>query len=475
MTSALVHDLARWLDDDPDAVAVRSATETLSVKRLADRVSQVAATLRKAGAKHGELVAVSADGIDEVVNLIAVQAVGAVSVVTPSEAEFRDSSAARVLHSGRSWARTGAVDSRIDAARGWTGWKTDTNVASELVVHACLTSGTTGRPKLVEFTRETADRRTDGYIAIWPVRQAASLFRLSAIAGFAALNAAIRAREPFVIVSALDTDTLGLLASNEVNALSGAPNQIAQLVHAARSAGIALSFSTILTAGAPQTPQFVSATKSVCSGVIANVYGSTEAGTAARSTEEAAAAFRGTPVLDTEFQVVDGDGRPVPRGIEGEIRYRNPGLCATYVVDGVRELIANDGWFYPGDTGLLEEDGTILITGRTSEIVNVAGVKVNPLDVEAAVESIPAVRDAGCTPVTLSDGLTHLVLAVVVPDRETYDEVVALLETRDPAGRPNIVVSVPTIPRNRNGKINRMSLAEKLGLAIRITDRGVSG
>lgn len=475
MTSTLISTLLRWRAVSPHDIAIRSSEREYTVDELCEQVSQVVGVIEASRFTPEDLVAVSAEGVDEVVYLLSIHAVGGMSVITPSEQEFRDSGAGQLLHAGRSWAPTRSIDASKPVRKPSLSWLERENVDENAVVHVCLTSGTTGKPKLVEYTNHTIARRVEGYRLIWPVKDAATLFRLSSVAGFVGLCAALTEREPFVVINSVDTQTLAMLRSTAVHALCGAPNQIAQLVHAARSAGIALSFSTILTAGAPQTPQFVSAAKSVCSGVIANVYGSTEAGTAARSTEEAAAAFRGNPVLDTEFQVVDGDWRPVPRGIEGEIRYRNPGLCASYVVDGVRELIANDGWFYPGDTGLLEEDGTILITGRTSEIVNVAGVKVNPLDVEAAVESIPAVRDAGCTPVTLSDGLTHLVLAVVVPNRETYDEVVALLETRDPAGRPNIVVSVPTIPRNRNGKINRTSLAEKLGLAIRLTHRGVSG
>ena len=470
MTSAMIRDLSAWVTAAPDDLAILTGTDALTVSQFADRVSALSGALRASKVKPAELVAISADGIDEVAGLCAVQAVNAVSVVTPSESEFRETGATRLLHGGRSWAPEGSIDTTAKSAKEWTGWIGDDGETPDRVVHVCLTSGTTGQSKLVEMTEKTAARRTNGYTELWPVAKAVSLFRSSSIAGFGAVISAIRERQPYIPVSVLDRPTLELIASPRVTGLSGAPNQVVQLVLAAEAAQIDLRFTTILTAGAPQTAQFLTVARRVCNGVISNVYGSTECGTAAYSTEEAAAAFRGKPALSSVFEAVDPDRRPVPPGVEGEIRYRGPAQCTTYRVNGAPVSITDDeGWFYPGDTGRIEPDGTVVITGRVGDVINIGGVKINPLIVEAAAESIDGVLDAACVPVTLPNGMAHLVLAIVVRNQEARAALVSMLESRDPIGRPNLVIDVPAIPRNRNGKIDRSVLSEKLAGAIQIT------
>ena len=469
MTSAMIRDLAEWFRRSPSEIAIITGDGELTVAEIVERVSALAGSLRAAKVKPGELVAVSADGADEVAGLCAVQAVNAVSVVTPSEAEFRDTGASRLLHSGRSWAPAGSLDADALAGKPWSDWVTDSVEDPDRVVHVCLTSGTTGQPKLVELTEKTASRRTNGYTAICPVDKAVSLFRISSIAGFGAVISAIRERQPYIPVSALDLPTLKLIGSDRVSGLSGAPNQVVQLVLAARAANVGLRLSTILTAGAPQTPQFLAAARTVCDGVISNVYGSTECGTAAFSTEEAATAFRGMPALGTEFQAVDQNRIPVATGVEGEIRYRGPAQCTTYRVEGVEVPISDsEGWFYPGDLGRIEPDGTVVITGRTSDVINIGGVKINPLIVEGSVEEIDGVMDAACVPVTLPNGMTHLVLAIVVQDNTARTAAVALVESMAPQGRPNLIIDVPSIPRNRNGKIDRTLLSDQLTRSIRV-------
>jgi acyl-coenzyme A synthetase/AMP-(fatty) acid ligase len=186
--------------------------------------------------------------------------------------------------------------------------------------------------------------------------------------------------------------------------------------------------------------------------------------------EIASAAFTGTPALRSEFQVVLDDGTLAQPGHEGDVRYRTPAQCTTYRADGVETPVADDdGWFYPGDRGFLDTKGNITITGRTSDIVNVAGAKVNPLPIESAVEQIDGVEDAACVPLTLPDGLTHLALAISVSNSVAHAAVVSHLESLPRAGRPNIVVDVSEVPRNRNGKIDRLLLSERLTAAVRVT------
>jgi fatty-acyl-CoA synthase len=469
MTSTLIHDLVNWLDASPDDVALITSTQSLTVSDVADRVSALAGALRARKVRPGTLVAVSSDGVGECIGMCAVQAVNAVSVITPSEMEWQQSGATVLVHEHRAWASDTSIDIAAQSASNWDGWRFENDVDNDQVVHACLTSGTTGKPKIVEFSRVIADRRTDRYIKAWPIQSAVSLFRLSAIAGYNAAIAAVRQREPYVVITSFDRPSAELLATGHFTHLSGAPNQVVQVIRAVRDAGLTVTFETIRTAGAPQTEQFRKAAEEVCTGVVSNLYGATECGAAALSTDIAAVAFRGVPMLGTEFEVVDSSGAPVTAGIEGDIRYRTPAQCLYYRGDGERQTVADEaGWFYPGDRGFIDTDGCINVIGRIGDVINISGVKINPLQIEADIEALDGINDAACVPVTFPDGLTHLVLAIVIKDKSAYDAAVANVAARPQAGRPNMVLDIPEIPRNRNGKIDRALLAEKLTSAIRI-------
>jgi long-chain acyl-CoA synthetase len=59
-----------------------------------------------------------------------------------------------------------------------------------------------------------------------------------------------------------------------------------------------------------------------------------------------------------------------------------------------RDQVMQDGWFATGDLGELDGDGYLFIKGRSKEIINVAGMKIFPQEVDAVLESHPAVTEA---------------------------------------------------------------------------------
>lgn len=468
MTSTLVDDVRSWYAESPESVALVTASEILSVSDVVARASAVAGQLRAAKIARGSLVAISSDGPLEFIGLLAAHIIGAVSVITPSQSEFIDSGAPILVHDGREWADSSSIDVRRES-RPWRDWlKKDGSDAPDQVVHVCLTSGTTGEPKLVEFTRDIVDKRTNGYVEIWPVRGSAALFRLSSIAGFGAAIAAMRVRTPYIPLTDLGTESLDIVGSTDVTALIGAPNQVLQLMTEAARHGLTITLDWIMTAGAPQTSTFVNALLDVVgTGRITNVYGSTECGTAAFSVTSSDSAFDGMSALSTIFEIVDESGARCEENVEGIVRYRTPAQCHWYRVGKTRIPISDEaGWFYPGDRGMITPAGEIRITGRDVDVINVGGAKVNPLEIERVVDLIEGVNDVACVALQTPDGVTHLALSVVVAQQSAYDSVVEFVNNRPRAGRPNIVIAIQSIPRNRNGKIMRAELSAALSNSL---------
>ena len=127
-----------------------------------------------------------------------------------------------------------------------------------------------------------------------------------------------------------------------------------------------------------------------------------------------------------------------------------------------------DGWFRTGDQGRMDEDGYLTITGRLKEIINRGGEKISPREVDETLMDHPAVAQA-VTFAMPHDRLGEDVAAAVVmregvSARESELREFAAERLAD-FKVPRRIVIVDEIPKGATGKLQRIALAEKLGLA----------
>jgi acyl-CoA synthetase (AMP-forming)/AMP-acid ligase II len=165
---------------------------------------------------------------------------------------------------------------------------------------------------------------------------------------------------------------------------------------------------------------------------------------------------------------MDDDGGLLPSGALGEIVIRGRNVTAGYEnnPDANKKAFVN-GWFRTGDQGTIDADGYLRLTGRLKEIINRGGEKISPLEVDTVLMDHPAVAQV------VTFAMPHAMLgedvaaAVVLREGETLDE----HTLRDFAATrlaqfkvPKKIVFVPEIPKGATGKLQRIGLAEKLGL-----------
>ena len=99
---------------------------------------------------------------------------------------------------------------------------------------------------------------------------------------------------------------------------------------------------------------------------------------------------------------------PDPEGY-GEVMFTGPGLLDAYTHPWLsREELMPDGWFATGDLGRLDAEGYLFLAGRKSAVINLAGRKVFPEEIEAVLNRHPAVRESRVS------GTTHPHLGEVV-------------------------------------------------------------
>jgi long-chain acyl-CoA synthetase len=205
---------------------------------------------------------------------------------------------------------------------------------------------------------------------------------------------------------------------------------------------------------------------------VLQAYGQTEAfgGIAIESAKDVLAGRRrpgsvGRPLPGVELRIVNPDGGDAGPGQQGEIRARSSSSTAGYLgAEPGASPVDADGWLHTGDLGHLDADGYLFITGRLKNTIICGGFNVIPEEVEAALVADPRVREA--VVLSLPDDRLGEVPVALVEAVGTAEDVLAAVGPRlSPYKRPRRVFVVDALPRVPNGKVDRpraRELAEEL-------------
>ena len=169
-----------------------------------------------------------------------------------------------------------------------------------------------------------------------------------------------------------------------------------------------------------------------------------------------------------EIAIMAAAGQLLAPGEVGEVVIRGPSVTRGYQNDPAANAASfTDGWFHTGDQGVLDDEGYLTLTGRLKEIINRGGEKVAPLEVDNVLSAHPAVAQA------LTFAMPHAKLgeevaaAIVLKEGQSASE----SEIRDFAAErladfkvPRKLVFLDEIPKGATGKLQRIGLAERLGL-----------
>ena len=170
-----------------------------------------------------------------------------------------------------------------------------------------------------------------------------------------------------------------------------------------------------------------------------------------------------------EIAIVDEDGEPLPAGETGEIVIRGDNVMGGYEANDKAnaEAFTKHGWFRTGDQGMLTAEGYLSLTGRLKEIIIRGGEKISPREVDEILMDHPAVRQ--CVTFAMPHERLGEDVAAAIVLREGADASEA--DIRDFAGIhlakfkvPAKILFLDEIPKGATGKLQRIGLAQKLGL-----------
>jgi long-chain acyl-CoA synthetase len=172
----------------------------------------------------------------------------------------------------------------------------------------------------------------------------------------------------------------------------------------------------------------------------------------------------GLPFPNTEIQILDDAGQPVPLGQPGEIAIRGPQVMAGYWQrpDETAKVMTPDGFFKSGDIGIMDERGYTKIVDRKKDMVIVSGFNVYPNEVEGVVATHPGVLECA---------------VIGVPDEKSGEAVKVFVVRKDPAlteaelmefckqnltgyKKPKYIEFRDELPKSNVGKILRRELRD---------------
>ena len=327
-----------------------------------------------------------------------------------------------------------------------------------------LTSGTTGTPKGASRPAPTSLGPAASILSRLPLRSADTIMIACPMFhtwGLGMLQIAPALASTVVLRRRADPDiVLGAIERTRATALIAVPVILERVLHLPEDVLRRYDTSRLRVVGAsgsPLTKDVATRFQDVFGDVLYNIYGSTEISWATIATPvdlRAAAGTAGRPPLGTRLEILDGHGKPLPRGQIGRIFVGNELLFEGYTNGTTKEQW--HGLMATGDRGYLDQDGRLMIVGREDDLIISGAEKVYPLEVEDVILSLPGVREVavvGRPDPELGQRLVAYVVCldgVLLTAEQVQDHVRRRLAR---FAVPKEVGFLERLPRNATGKV----------------------
>jgi len=506
----LLENQARRIPDAPAILA--PGRPPLTYGRLYQHIDRTGRMLRAAGIGRRDRVAVVLpNGPEMAVTILAVAAIAACAPINPNygseelDRYFADlrPRALITLAGIDSPARNAALSRGIlvvelstacDAEAGLFALSVDQRnlpsdgrVGASDVALLLPTSGTTSRPKIVPLTHANicaSAYACGGALALNETDRCLSVVPLFHSYGFnATVLASLAAGASVVCAPGCDVNNFfAWLTAFQPTWYSAVPTMHQAILAHARHNRLRVTSSRlrfVRSASAPLPPRIFAELERTFGTSVIEFYGMTETASSPIACNPLPPRQRKPGSVGVQVgldvAIMDEAGALMPRGHKGQVVVRGPSVMSGYDGNQMATQAAFAGeWFKTGDVGFFDDDGYLFLAGRIGEIINRGGEKVAPQEVDEVLLEHPAVAEAVTFPVPHATLREDVASAIVLRP----EAVATAKDIRQFAiGRiadfkvPRQIFIVKEIPKGHTGKVQRSSLAAKLGVATSTAPR----
>jgi long-chain acyl-CoA synthetase len=335
------------------------------------------------------------------------------------------------------------------------------------------TSGTTGKPKGVMLTHANVQAAAEIWSEAMAITEQDRMLISTPLFHCAAAHVFVvpvtHKGGSLVIEEAFSPDkTLDMLKSAQPTMFFGVPAMYSIILNLPDIKKVELPTLRLFCYGAAPMPyELVKKLKETFPNVsVQNCYGQTENAPAASSLKDHFALDKigsvGEVLPQTEIQVVDEFGDPLPAGQVGEIVVRGPQVMKGYLrnEEATRQTIKN-GWMYSGDLGKFDEDGLLYIVDRKKDMIIRGGENVYPVEVEEVLYQIPQLLEAAVVgvPHEVYGEVPKAYVVLKVGQSISEEDIKAHCATQLAKYKVPVEVEyLAELPRNASGKVLKHTL-----------------
>lgn len=479
--------------EQPGQTAVILDGKPSSYGDLLRSVRVVSARLAEAGVRRGDCVAVGLDNpLAFLVVVLALARMGAVStlylrqwpqfrkdlviqrhrvraLVVSAPVDEPGLEGVSVLEAGRLFSVAGAEGLSVpepaldvDDCNWWIG----------------LSSGTTGMPKSIPQTHRRGLLSVALHLEPYDFSRLALMVSQYLGLGLANALRCLTAGGVLILSSRHDPEQFFevLQRDRPTRVLTTTGNVIGYAAHAtshpAESQAACSSLKAITLTGSTVSPALLDRVRHHLCQLVQIDYGASEAGLMAALDQDDLARHEGVQgrlLPWVQAQAVDEAGLALPPGQVGLLRFKTPVLADGYLGDeATTAQVFREGWFYPGDTGSVDAAGYLRLGGRSSQVLNLGGRKIDPVQVEAVLNRCPGVLESAVVAAAAEASALPVLVAVIVAAQGSRDQLVAselqaaCLQELGPMYVPAQVVLVDSLPKNDGGKLMRDVLSRSI-------------
>ena len=450
-------------------IAIKTARHTINYKQLYQFTSQAITFFSNLGIRQGQRVLIA--GHDDALNLMIILSLMRMGVTSCLNHGIHNLSHAKDFDWLLSTHPTehmpsnrfclidkGAID---QIKNGAPHNEADIQGTLSLII---LSSGTTGKHKKIGLSQELLLDRIFKTHRIWGLNQSLNLMRLSTTIGIGHSLLKILLGETLYLVDS-DVEAIDFIKKFNLKILIASPIQLAQLINQLGDSDLKNTLDRVLYSGSMAHEKLLKNIQSKLSDNIHVLYGATETGgiSGASISLKNPLGIGGFLLPGVKVDIV----RDSSEQEWGKVRIKSEHGVTQYLDDDqLSKEFFKDGWFYPGDEGRLINENFLVLNQRESDILNIGGVKLNPLIIENQIHQAFEFKDLAVFELILPSGQGVVALAYVASPNSNALSVEnlrqALQKSLSPIQTPQYIFLVNQIPRNLGGKVLRNNLTETI-------------